>query len=574
LEAVREKRWIFREGDAGKIDRLAKELSVTPLVAQLLAYRGITESDDASLFLSSSLAELHDPFLMLGMAEAVDKLVCAALNNERVCVYGDYDVDGVTSVALLISFFRHVGLDCFYYIPNRLEEGYGLSLEGIQNAASHGADIIVTVDCGITAVAEAEHCRRLEIDLIITDHHTPGEILPPAYAVLNPMRPGCSFPFKYLAGVGVAFNLLIALRGKLRQQGWFAGRQEPNLREYLDLVALGTVADIVPLLDENRIFVKHGLRELTDGSRTGVQALKKVSGIDGAVDCAAVGFRLAPRLNAAGRLEDATLGVELLLCTDPVRASALADELDASNTSRQSLEQGMLRDVLDRINGNRTLRNRKSIVLASDKWHPGVVGIVASRIVDLYHRPTILISFQEGSGRGSGRSIPGFHLHDALKACSDHLLKFGGHKYAAGLSIDESTLENFIAHFDEVAAGQLSPEDLKPQLLIDSVLPPEEITMENAEMVAALEPFGMGNPTPVFALCGAFVAARRVLKERHVKLRLECCGRTFDAIGFNMAEMGNSSEHVDVAFSLDINNWNGKRNVQMRLRDIKAAAGS
>jgi single-stranded-DNA-specific exonuclease len=573
LEAVREKRWIFRDGDAVKIDRLTRDVSVTPLVARLLAYRGITEPDDASLFLSSSLAELHDPFLMLGMAEAVDRLVRAALDNERVCVYGDYDVDGVTSVALLVSFFRHVGLDCFYYIPNRLEEGYGLGAEGIQSVAARGANVIVTVDCGITAVAESELCRSLGIDLIITDHHTPGEILPPAYAVLNPMRPGCPFPFKSLAGVGVAFNLLVALRGKLRQQGWFNGRQEPNLREYLDLVALGTVADIVPLLDENRIFVKHGLRELTDRSRTGMQALKKVSGIDGAVDCAAVGFRLAPRLNAAGRLEDAALGVELLLCSDPERASGMAAELDASNTVRQSLEQAMLRDVLDRINGNRSLRNMKSIVLASDKWHPGVVGIVASRIVDLYHRPTILISFQEGNGRGSGRSIPGFHLHDALKACSDHLLKFGGHKYAAGLSIDESTLENFIEHFDAVAAGQLSPEDLKPQLMVDLVLPPEDITIENAEMVAGLGPFGMGNPTPVFALCGAFVAGRRVLKDRHVKLKLECCGSTFDAIGFNMAEMENSSEYVDVAFSLDINNWNGKRSIQLRLRDFKAAAG-
>jgi single-stranded-DNA-specific exonuclease len=287
-----------------------------------------------------------------------------------------------------------------------------------------------------------------------------------------------------------------------------------------------------------------------------------------------VGFRLAPRLNAAGRLEDATLGVELLLCTDRDLASSMADELDASNTMRQSLEQMMLRDVLDLINGNRKLRNRKSIVLASDKWHPGVVGIVASRIVDLYHRPTILISFQEGSGRGSGRSIPGFHLYDALKACSDHLLKFGGHKYAAGLSIDESTLENFIEHFDEVAAGQLSPEDLKPQLMIDLALPPEEITMGSAEMIAGLEPFGMGNPTPVFALYGAFVAGRRVVKDRHVKLKLECRGRAFDAIGFNMADMEYSSDYVDVAFSLYINNWNGKRNVQLRLKDIKAANGS
>ncbi len=571
MEVTREKRWTFRDADPGQIGRLALDLSLQPLVARLLACRGITGPADASRFLSSTLSEIHDPFLMKGMTKAVDRLVRALRNKERVCVYGDYDVDGVTSVALLISFFRQIGLDCFYYIPNRLEEGYGLSAEGIHNAAKLKADLIVTVDCGTTAVKEALLCASLGMDLIITDHHTPGDALPAAHALLNPMQPGCSFPFKSLAGVGVAFNLMIALRGKLREQGHFAEGEEPNLREYLDLVALGTVADIVPLLDENRIFVKHGLRELTVGSRTGIRALKKVSAVDGNVDCGSVGFRLAPRLNAAGRLEDATLGVELLLCGDPAKACAIAEELDASNVMRQSLEQAMLRDVLDLVKASPDLRGRKSIVLASEKWHPGVVGIVASRIVDLYHRPTILIALQDGSGKGSGRSIPSFHLHDALKACSEDLLKFGGHKYAAGLSIDESTLEAFVDRFDSVAAGLLTPEDLKPQLMIDAVLSPEEITLETADLVASLGPFGMGNPTPIFAVRGALVEDRRVLKERHLKLRLDCGGNRFDAIGFNMSEIGSFSGHVDVAFSLDVNKWNGKRNVQLKLKDIREA---
>ncbi len=571
MQVILEKRWTFREADPGAIDRLMRDGCITPLVARLLASRGICEPDDASRFLSSTLSEIHDPFLMLGMAQAVDRLARAARNNERVCVYGDYDVDGVSSVALLASFFRNIGLDCFCYIPNRLEEGYGLGREGIQNVSNRKADLIVSVDCGITAAEEAKLCTSLGIDLIITDHHTPGDTLPEACAVLNPLQAGCPYPCKFLAGVGIAFNLIIALRGRLREEGHFAGAEEPNLREYLDLVALGTVADIVPLLDVNRVFVKYGLRELTTGSRTGVQALKKVSGVNGEVDCGAVGFRLAPRLNAAGRLEDATLGVELLLCSDSLKADAIAAELDASNAMRQSLEQAMLRDALNQVRTSPTLRRRKSIVLASDKWHPGVIGIVASRIVDLYHRPTILIALQEGNGRGSGRSIPSFHLYDALKACSEHLLKFGGHKYAAGLSIDESTLEAFVQRFDELAEGLLSPEDLRPQLMIDALLPPEEITLETAESVASLGPFGMGNPTPVFAVCGARVAERRVLKERHIKLKLDCCGTVFDAIGFNMAENYNFSKHVDVAFSLDINTWNGKRNVQMRLKDIRDA---
>jgi single-stranded-DNA-specific exonuclease len=569
LDSIRDKRWVFREADSAQVDRLTQNGSIPPLIARLMVSRGICEPEDASRFLSSALSDLHEPFLMLGMTKAVDRLVRALQNGECVCVYGDYDVDGVSSVALMISFFRHIGLDCFYYIPNRLEEGYGLSSEGIHHAADRKADVIVSVDCGITAIEEAKLCASLGLDLIITDHHTPGDQVPDAFAVLNPMQSGCPFPCKFLAGVGVAFNLVMALRGKLREEGLFSNREEPNLREYLDFVALGTVADIVPLLDENRVFVKYGLRELTNSSRVGVQALKKVSGVNGEVDCSAVGFRLAPRLNAAGRLEDATLGVELLLCSDPVRAGSMAAELDESNAARQALEQTMLRDVLERMKTIPAFRKRKSIVLASEDWHPGVIGIVASRIVDIYHRPTILIALQDGNGRGSGRSIPGFHLHDALKACSEHLLKFGGHKYAAGLSIDESTLEAFVEQFDQVAEGLLTPDDLRPQLMIDAVLTPEEVSIKTAELVASLGPFGMGNPAPVFTVCGARVTDRRVVKEKHLKLRLVCRGARLDAIGFNMVQFSSIEGEVDAAFSLDINRWNGKKTVQMRLKDIK-----
>jgi single-stranded-DNA-specific exonuclease len=571
LESIREKRWVLREADPGHVEKLKRDCSVPPLIARLLVSRGISDPEEAARFLSSTLSSLHDPFLMLGMTKAVARLARALRNGERVCVYGDYDVDGVSSVALMMSFFRDIGLDCFYYIPNRLEEGYGLNSEGIQHAADRKADVIVSVDCGITAIEEAKLCASLGRDLIITDHHTPGDQVPEAFAVLNPLQAECPFPCKFLAGVGVAFNLVMALRGKLREEGLFSGREEPNLREYLDFVALGTVADIVPLLDENRVFVKYGLRELTNSSRVGVQALKKVSGINGEVDCSAVGFRLAPRLNAVGRLEDATVGVELLLCSDPVRAGAMAAELDESNAARQALEQAMLRDVLDRMKAIPAFRKKKSIVLASEDWHPGVIGIVASRIVDIYHRPTILIAFQDGNGRGSGRSIPGFHLHDALKACSEHLLKFGGHKYAAGLSIEESTLEAFVEQFDQVAEGVLSPEDLRPQLMIDSVLAPKEVTLKTAELVASLGPFGMGNPAPVFTVRGAKVTDRRVVKEKHLKLKLDCRGARFDAIGFNMAHIGSIEGPVDAAFSLYINRWNGKRTVQTRLKDIKDA---
>ena len=331
------------------------------------------------------------------------------------------------------------------------------------------------------------------------------------------------------------------------------------------------MADVVPLVDENRIFAAYGLRELTAGERIGVKALKEVAGVDGEVGCGAVGFRLAPRLNAAGRLEDAAPGVELLLTRDFRRAQALAAELDAGNAERQALEQEILSDALAMVTGRPELADRKSIVLASEAWHPGVIGIVASRLVDLFHRPTILIALKEGNGRGSGRSIPSFHLHDALHACSEHLLKFGGHRHAAGLAIEEATLAAFVDSFDAIADGLLSPEDLTPVLAIDAELAAGELDMELAGVLDRLAPFGMGNPEPVFMLRGARVTARRILKERHLKLQLETGGRRFDAIGFNLAPHGEDAPLIDVAFTLQVNEWNGRRSLQLRLRDLRAA---
>ena len=571
VEPAGQKRWRISEPDHEVVHNLARKIDAPPIIAHLLVNRGMADSETAVVFLSSTLAEIHDPFLLLGMDRAVERLATALRKREKVCVYGDYDVDGITSVALLVDFFRAIGLDCFYHIPKRMEDGYGLSVAGVEYAHHQGANVIVTVDCGITAQKESLLCSSLGVDLIITDHHTPGDVIPQACAVINPHQPGCPFPYKPLAGVGVAFNLLIALRNRLREEGIFNGTGGPNLREYLDLVALGTVADIVPLQDENRIFVKHGLAELTRSPRAGIQALKTVAGVSGIVGSGAVGFRLAPRLNAAGRLEDAALGVELLLCSDRERAAEIAGRLEASNTERQALEQEILRDILRLVKGEPRLAGKKSIVLASREWHPGIIGIVAARIVDIYHRPTILIALQNGSGRGSGRSIPKFHLHDALHACSEHLQKFGGHKYAAGLSIDELTLETFVDRFDEIAQGVLTDSDLTPELVIDGELSGEEITLELAETIERLSPFGMGNPEPVFVLKGATILDRRVLKDHHLKLRLKAGGKTLDAIGFNMAQNFTLCGSVDVAFSLDVNKWNGRTQLQLRLKDFREA---
>lgn len=569
MKAVSERRWTVREHDGDMVKIIAGELSIDPFLAALLVNRGVADGASARRFLSSSLADMGDPFLLKGMKEAISRLAAARSRGETVCVYGDYDVDGITATALLTSFFRTVGIRCFYHIPNRLEEGYGLSEDGLRKVTEH-AQVVVSVDCGVSAVDEAELCPLLGLDLIITDHHTPGPVIPQACAVINPLQPGCAYPFKSLAGVGVAFNLMVALRGRLREEGAFAGGSEPNLREYLDLVALGTIADVVPLTGENRIFVKYGLRELAASSRVGVKALKEVAGETGHVSCGAVGFRLAPRLNAAGRLEDATRGVELLLETDPERAAVIAAELDASNAERQAIERQILADALALVQENPAMGERKSIVLASGEWHPGVIGIVASRMVDLFHRPTVLIALQDGNGRGSGRSIPGFHLYDALESCADHLVKFGGHRYAAGLSINEATLERFVDRFEEVAAGLVSDADLVPVLRVDAELSPHGVTAGLADALSSLEPFGSGNPEPLFVLRDLEVVQRQALRGNHLKVRLSAAGRTFDAIGFSLAEKGASlSGRVDIAFTLGWNEWNGRKSLQLNLKDLK-----
>jgi single-stranded-DNA-specific exonuclease len=569
MEPVRERRWNIAQHDAERVAALARECAVSPLIASLLLNRGIDVAECARRFLSPVLADLHDPFLLHDMEKAADRLRDAVLESETICVYGDYDADGVTSVAVLTGFLREIGADCFYHIPNRLEEGYGLSRNGVLAASEKGTRVIVSADCGITAFTEAELCVALGIDLIITDHHTPAEDLPSACAVVNPMRADCPFPCTALAGVGVVFNLLIALRGRLRDAGFFTNRPEPDLREYLDLVALGTIADIVPLVDENRILVSSGLHRLSAATRIGVQALKRVAGIADDVDSVAVGFRLAPRLNAAGRLDDASAAVELLLTGDPARAATLAAELNAGNEERQALEQEILGDALKRVASDTGLQGRKSIVLASAAWHSGVIGIVASRIVEIYHRPTILIALRDGNGKGSGRSIPGFHLHDALRACSEHLIRFGGHKYAAGLSIDEGALEEFTARFDEVAAGLLSEEDLLPEIRIDAELTPGDISLDTAEQVASLEPFGSGNPRPVFLLRGVKVMEKTVLKGRHLRLTVAFEGLRFEAIGFSMVGRIPDEELLDLAFSLDVHTWKGRSSVRLRLKDAK-----
>lgn len=566
-------RWKIRTPDQSLVNRLIAETAVSPLVAHLLVNRAITDAGEVRRFLSSTLADLHDPFLMLGMRKAADRLARAVREGERICVYGDYDVDGITSVALLTCFLRRLGGDCVYHIPLRLEDGYGLNEAALRDIAEQGTRLVVTVDCGVTAVREAEFCRELGIDLIITDHHMPGDALPEAYALLNPQQPGCPFPSKQVAGVGVAFNLAVALRRILREGGWFAGREEPRLKEYLDLVALGTIADVAPLTGDNRVFVKYGLQELSLGKRCGVAALKRVAGVDGPVGCGAVGFRLAPRLNACGRLEDARQGVELLLTDDPQMAAEIADRLNACNAERQAVEQEILQDALAMVAGQGGAAERRSIVLGSHRWHPGVIGIVASRLVEIFHRPTILVALGDGLGKGSGRSIPRFHLYDALCSCAGHLVKFGGHRHAVGLSLEEASLECFANGFNAVASNVLTNEYLIKELRVDMEIPHEGLDESLGEVYELLSPFGMGNPEPIFVLRNVRIMKKRILKERHLKLQIATAGREVEAIGFDMAE-AEIGERMDMVFTPEINRWNGRKRLQLRLRAYAAPEDS
>ena len=565
------KKWVVKAVADDKTGEVSRTLGVCPVTARILIGRGIGAVDDGLKFLSPAFSDMPDPFLLKGMQAAVERLLRARKTGETVCIYGDYDVDGISGTALLVSFLRRVGLTCNYFIPNRFDDGYGLNEESLQRIIASGATLIMSVDCGITALKEALFCRQAGVDLIILDHHTPGESIPDAVAVVNPLQPGCTYPFKMLAGVGVAFNLLVALRSRLRQEGLFGAGDEPDLREWLDLVALGTIADVVPLIGQNRIYAFFGLQKLENSRRPGIAALKKVAGIKDAVTCGQVGFRLAPRLNAAGRMESAVPGVELLLSGSDAECSAIAGELDTANAERQSVESGILEQAIAMVDGGGAYPDCRSIVLASSDWHQGVIGIVASRLVERYHRPTILLAIDEnGVAKGSGRSIPGFHLLEALKSCSGLLDRFGGHRYAAGVGLKSECIDGFAAAFENAAGIILGDTELVPLLDIDADVSPDEVDIALARELQRMEPFGAGNPEPNLMMRGVTVVDRRIVGDGHLKLRVSAGGKVFNAIAFRQAECLTDGL-LDIAFVPECNIWNNSTTLQLRIKVIRKA---
>ncbi|HTN50828.1 MAG TPA: single-stranded-DNA-specific exonuclease RecJ [Anaeromyxobacter sp.] len=567
------KRWVEAGVDEGRAAAIAAALGLHPLAARILAARGQADAAAAEAFLAARLQDLPDPFSMKGMEAAAARIARAVEAGERIACYGDYDVDGVTSTTLLSGFLRAAGADVTTYVPHRLVEGYGLNREAVAGLAAGGVRLLVTLDCGITSVEEVRAASALGVDTVVVDHHTVPVELPAAAAILNPHQPGCGYPSKDLAAVGVTFALAMALRRRLRERGWFGERRaEPNLREALDLVALGTVADVVPLAGANRILVRWGLEELSRARRPGVRALKQVAGIaEGTpVTAGQVGFRLAPRINAAGRLDDAGRGVRLLLAEDAGVARALAEELDRENQARQEIERRILDEALA-DGAARVAAGARGLVLARDGWHAGVVGIVASRVAERFHRPAVLVALEDGTGKGSGRSIEGFHLYDALAACAGHLERFGGHRHAAGVTVARARVDAFRAAFEAEAAARIADEDLVPRCRIDGWVREEELTERAAEDLAKLGPFGAGHPEPVFALRGAAARARAVgAAGAHLKLALG----GLDAIGFGMGDRLPlcAAGPLEAAFTVGFDEWDGSRRLQLKLRDVRRSA--
>jgi len=554
-----------------QILEFGERIGLHPLVCQILSNRNFQNPEEVEKFLNPSLNDLHDPFLMKDMEPAVERLARAIFNKEKIVIYGDYDVDGITSISLMVRYLRQLGGDVDYYIPHRMIEGYGLSESGIDAAAEMKPSLVITVDCGITAVESIDYAINKGFELIVTDHHEPGPELPKAVAILNPKQTGDNYPEKELAGIGVAFKLCQGLSRKL-------GVGQHQLNDHLDLVAIGSIADIVPLLGENRIFAKLGLEKLKNSEKPGIRALIDTAGLnDKPLDSSDVVFSMAPRINAVGRMGDAERGVQLFLADDLNQARDLAQILEKENRFRREVDTQTLSEARERVAKELDLEEQWTIVLHSENWHPGVLGIVASRVVEEYYRPTVLISFDEaGEGKGSARSISNFHLYNALKKCSGCLEVFGGHKHAAGLQLRKEDLEEFVEAFDKVAHEMLTPEDLVPEISVDLEVDLIQADDKLLESIEKFRPYGPGNPKPVLVSTGlSVVGYPKIVGNNHLKMRVRKDGKQIDVIGFGMAdklkEINTAREKVNIAFVLEENIWNNMRQLQANLRDIKVS---
>ena len=561
--------WSIRAIDDSLAERLASEAGLSSVAAGLLLSRGVRSAEDARRFLSPELSDIPDPFSLPGMEAAAARIAAAVKGGERIAVFGDYDADGVTSTAILARFLSEVGAAPLTALPSRFGEGYGLTAQAVDDLKAGGATLIITVDNGTKAFEAIDHARSAGVDVVVTDHHETEGALPRAAAVVNPKREGSPAELANLCGAGVAFMTALAVRKLLREMELLPS-PEPNLRRHLDLVAIGAIADSVELTGANRIFAKHGIAEISRSGKPGIRALMAVAGSDPAkLTPGAVAFGLAPRINAAGRLSDASRALTLLLSEDPEESAKIAGELDAANRRRQEVEEKIVSEAMAMLENDRDLPSRSAIVLSSEGWHIGVVGIVAAKIAQRFSRPAVVITRDAMPARGSARSFTGINVVEALASCGELLVKFGGHMMAAGLSIDARSIEPFAARFDEECARR-SAEAGPARLVVDAEVSPGEITEELVSELAKLGPFGPGNPEPVLMLRSARVSGARIVGNGHLKLTAKCGGLSFDAIGFGMADsLPPGDSEVSLAFLPEINTWQGFSSVQLKLCALK-----
>lgn len=567
---MKKEKWIVAPKDEARIRLLQQDLGISHLAASVLAARGIGSAGEALAFMDSDWRHLHDPYLIADMDKAVEILEDAIQKGERIAIYGDYDVDGITATSIMIRYLKSRGVDCRYYIPDRINEGYGLNEAAITGLKDDGCTLLVTVDSGITAVEEIAHARRLGIRVIITDHHECAEVLPKADAVVNPRRADSAYPFRELAGVGVAFKLVCAMEKDRPIQ--------ELLDEYVDVVALGTIADVMPVIGENRIIITEGLKRLRHTENLGLRTLMQKLGLESKpLTANSVSFVLAPRINAAGRMGEADCTARLMLTSDPQEAFELAEYLCDLNRRRQEEENAVYEQIIGEIEKNPALASGKIMVLWGDGWHTGVIGIVSSRLADRYGMPCVLISMSGDCGKGSGRSIKGFNLYEALGECADLLERYGGHELAGGLSVSRENLEALRARLEACAERCAMEEPLEPCLNIDCAIDPRDLTIDSVKSLSVLEPFGMCNPMPLFVLTGATIEeVTPISHDRHVKLLFSKNGHSFYGFVFGMGARSCpfvAGDEADLVFSAEINYFRGRESVQLVVKDIRWSEG-
>lgn len=571
--------WVFREERTELAREIARQHRFRPVVARLLANRGLADdADKLHEFIEPGLGLLRDPFSLRDMETAVQRVLAAHQSNQTITIYGDYDTDGTTSTAVLFKTLTWLGIKSSYYIPHRLEEGYGLNGSAIERLARDGTNLIITVDNGITANREVALARELGMDVVVTDHHQPGAELPSACAIVNPNRADCSYPEKGLTGVGVAFKFSHAL---MKRMGRAPDECIAFLKSLLDLVAIGTISDVAPLTGENRVMVRYGLEQMARTAHMGLQSLKRSSAIhDSKLNTRKVGFQIAPRLNAAGRTDSARICVELLTTGDAHRADEIAQTLEQCNSHRRGIENEIFENAREAIERNINLESDRVIVVAGEGWHVGVIGIVASKIMDLFDRPAIVVSLADGFGKGSARSIKTFNIHQALQATAQWLVTFGGHPCAAGLQLKRECVDDFRRAINDYAREVLDPDQMQPMLTIDTIIDATELDLETVKQIGLMEPFGQSNPHPLLVLRGALVCETpRTVGTDHLKLMLRAGQRRLSAIGFGMSHRAaalasNPGAPLDIAFVPSISTFSGEPRVELELKDIKIRAAS